>query len=110
VLPAADGVVVAPFDEVVRDFGATMHRLNDRFGTSFVPFDHTEENAARVFGEMDDFWRAQVGEGEEFERRVGRPTSLREERAAALAPLVRAVGAARDEARRLYDALRARAG
>jgi hypothetical protein len=110
VLRVADGFIVAPFDDVIADFGAVMRRVNERFGTSFVPFEHTQDNAARVFGEMDDFWRSQVGEGEEFERRVGRPTSLRGERAGALAPLARAVGSARDDARRLYDALLARVG
>ncbi len=109
VLRVADGFVVAPFDEVTTDFGAIMRRLNERFGTTFVPFDHTPENAARVFEEMDEFWRSQVGEGNEFERRVGRPTGWREGRKAALTPLVRAVGEARDEAHRLFDALKARA-
>jgi hypothetical protein len=78
--PYRDRFVVGPFPEITSDFGATMRRVNDRFGTSFVPFDHTQENVQRVFAAMDTYWREKVGEGETFERVVGRPSEWRDRR------------------------------
>lgn len=43
-LPHRGGFVLATFDEVVSDFGAVTRRVNERFGTSFGEFQHTEEN------------------------------------------------------------------
>ena len=40
------------FDDVVGDFGAVIERINRRFGTSFHPFEHTDENVAVCWGRM----------------------------------------------------------
>lgn len=90
--PFRAGFTVAPFPEVTADFGASMMRLNARHGTTFVPFEHTEENAAKVFDAMEAFWREQVGEGERFERLVGRPSSTRDAQREALRPQLNAPG------------------
>lgn len=76
--PFRDRFVVGPFPEVTSDFGATMRRVNERFGTAFTPFDHTEENVRRCFDAMDTYWKEQVGQGETFERVVGRPSEWRD--------------------------------
>jgi hypothetical protein len=47
--PYRDAFVIATFDDVTGDFGAVVRRLNDRFETSFAPFDHTEANVRRCF-------------------------------------------------------------
>lgn len=39
-----DGYVVELFEEVTSDFGELISRINERFGTSFSPFVHSEEN------------------------------------------------------------------
>ncbi|MFW6086488.1 MAG: hypothetical protein ACODAG_04730 [Myxococcota bacterium] len=44
VWPCRDQVVIAPFNDVIRDLGAVIQRVNTRFGTDFVPFEHTEAN------------------------------------------------------------------
>lgn len=41
-----DGAVVATFDQATGDFGAVVDRVNERFGTSFNRYEHTEENVA----------------------------------------------------------------
>src|SRR5262249_43627381 len=48
ILPYRDAFVVGEFDEVTRDFGAVVRKLNARFGTGFTPFEHTDQNAAGV--------------------------------------------------------------
>jgi len=48
-LPYRDKFVVADFEEVTKDFGAVIRRINDRFGTRFCEFEPTEPNIARCF-------------------------------------------------------------
>jgi hypothetical protein len=55
--------VVGTFDEVHADFGAVMTRLNARFGTSFVPFEHTEENVRATVESADRGWAERAGPG-----------------------------------------------
>lgn len=45
--------VVAPFGQVVSDFGAVIDRVNALFGTQFARFSHTEENVARAFARIE---------------------------------------------------------
>ena len=53
VYPYRDGFIVGPFEEVTTAFDRTIRRLNQRFNSDFVPFDHTEDSVARVFAEID---------------------------------------------------------
>ena len=46
--------VAATFEEVTSDFGAVTRRINDRFGTSFSEFPHTDENVARCFEVIEE--------------------------------------------------------
>ncbi len=48
ILPVRNKLVVAKFETVIRDFGVVVHKLNEVYATSFTPFVHTPENAARV--------------------------------------------------------------
>jgi len=48
-LPLRDACVFADFDEVTSDFGAVVRRVNGRFGTEFVPFDHTPANVEHCY-------------------------------------------------------------
>ncbi len=72
------GFVVGAFEEVTADLGAVIERLNRRFGTSFVPFEHTPENVQACFDAMEGYWSGLVGTGPALERFVGRPSALRE--------------------------------
>jgi hypothetical protein len=104
-LPAyRDGFVVGRFEEVTSDFGAVMRRVNDRFGTAFVPFPHTPGNEQACFDAMDGYWRDMVGPGEKLERRVGRPSAWREEEKERLRPAYRApaLAAVRAAAARIH--------
>ncbi len=44
--------IVAPFEEVTTDFGRSIERLNQRFGTSFKPFEASEDASEAVFARM----------------------------------------------------------
>lgn len=48
VLPYKNDVVTATFTDVTSDFGAVIEAVNDKFGSRFVPFEHTPENVAAI--------------------------------------------------------------
>ena len=45
--PYRSSYVVADFEETTTAFGHVIRRVNERFGTSYAEFDHTDENVAR---------------------------------------------------------------
>ncbi|MEQ8693686.1 MAG: hypothetical protein RIC89_22975 [Pseudomonadales bacterium] len=47
VLPVHN-LVIAGFEEVTQDFGQVISRVNTRFGTNFVPFQHDEKRVAEM--------------------------------------------------------------
>jgi len=53
-LPWRRGFVVATFEQVTNDFGAVIERINRRFGLALHPFEHTEENVAAVYRQIDE--------------------------------------------------------
>jgi hypothetical protein len=48
VWPQRDQVVMAPFEDVIDDFGLIIDRVNTRFGTEFDRFEHTTENVEAI--------------------------------------------------------------
>ncbi len=48
-LPYRDRFVVADFEEVTRDFGAVIRRVNERFGTAFAEFVPSEPNVRQCY-------------------------------------------------------------
>jgi hypothetical protein len=49
-----DRCMVVPFEDVTSDLGSVIERLNQRFGTSFTPFQHTDENVRAVYALIDE--------------------------------------------------------
>jgi hypothetical protein len=103
-LPLRGGFVVGRFEEVTSDLGAVIRRLNERFGTRFVPFEHTEDNARAALDELDRWWRDRLGPGPLLELTVGRPSELRDRLKEELRPRYRAPSLAplRERAEALY--------
>jgi hypothetical protein len=76
-LPALGRFVTATFDETVEDFGNVVDRINARYGTAFVRFEHTAESAASVLAEIEEDYLTRDPPGERFERIVPRPSEQR---------------------------------
>jgi hypothetical protein len=101
------GFVVGSFPDVTADFGAVIRRLNERFATTFGIFEHTPENVAAVFKEIDEDYRRRLPDGERLEREVARPSKVRDQ----MKERIRAewdsprVAAARGRADRVYQSL-----
>lgn len=53
IMPCLESCVVARFEEVTRDFGSVIHRVNHKFGTRFGVFEHTPQGQTRIFGGRD---------------------------------------------------------
>jgi hypothetical protein len=78
ILPYREHLLVSRFEEVTADFGAVIRRLNDRFGTSFAVWQHTPENVAAVFTQIEGINRGRPGAGES--RMLALPTAERRAR------------------------------
>ena len=99
-----DGFVVGRFEEVTSDLGRVIRRVNERFGTNFVPFEPTEANLAAVREEMDRWDANTYRRGGPVELGRGRPTEEKESRKTELLERYRAtsVSRLREGAERLY--------
>jgi hypothetical protein len=78
VLPLRSGLVVGSFPDATSDFGKVTARVNERFGTNFGIFDHTPDNVALVFQQIEEDYRRRLPEGERLEREVARPSKVRD--------------------------------
>lgn len=76
-VPYRGRVVVGSFSEVTADFGEVTRRVNERFGTDFVEFEHTDENVRACFAEIDSDYEARLERGPQLERAVARPSEFR---------------------------------
>ena len=106
-LPYRHGFVVGAFPDVVADFGAVVRGVNERFGTPFAEFEHTEENVRECFEAIDRDYRGRVRTPLELERIVARPSEVRDEMKARLRSAYRAKGVfgLRSRAERTYHSL-----
>jgi hypothetical protein len=99
----ADDVLVITLDELDADYGSVIRRLNERFGTQYVPPPGTEEFDRRVHEEM---WQRHLDQGRP-DLHFGRPTPERQRAKEAVRERLEAPGIAdlRRSANRLYDKL-----
>jgi len=106
-----DDFVVGVFDDVVADFGSVLRAVNQRFGTSFLPYEPTPANQAAAFSLVEELNRREC-RGEVVESHVGRPSADRRERTEEMLARVREPGSARLLARAdgWYQRYLARAG
>jgi hypothetical protein len=72
-----DSVAVGTFAQVTSDFGAVIRRVNERFGTEFTEFQHTDRNVRACFDAIEQHYRTLYGP-ERFEHVVARPSKERE--------------------------------
>lgn len=83
ILPYGNYFVIADFDMVVNDFGTIIRAVNQKFGTDFQEFRHTEENVQKCFTIIDDFYRG-AGQGQIPTKIVARPSKERNHKKALL--------------------------
>lgn len=99
-------IVVATFDEVTKDLGSVIERVNARYGTSYARYEHGETEDAAVFDEIDQDYKKRLS-GESFDRAVARPSEARDAMKPKVAAAYRAgdVTALRQRAERIYARL-----
>jgi hypothetical protein len=93
-LPVRSELLVVPFEELIRDFGPAVVALNARWGTDFLPFEHTSENVERCMRLLDNAARATDGSVQEA--RTSRPSHARKLRRQRLLDASRGSTLARD--------------
>jgi hypothetical protein len=77
-VPHRDRFVVASFEQVIHDFGGVIRRVNERFGTEFVPFEHSDANLARIEREIEVDHRSRTPEAPDLQRTIPLPSAARE--------------------------------
>jgi len=92
--------VLATFDAVVADFGKIIRKVNNKFGTGFLEFIHTEDNVKECFKLIEEGY----GKGEEIYKIVAKPSKERRKIKDALRSEFRAENLAelRERAYRIY--------
>ena len=93
--PYREQMVLADFADVIEDFGAVIRRVNQRFGTDFLEYEHSEASVRRSMEAIDESDRSSFGGGEVLERSRARPTPSRESLKDDLRPRYRAAPLAR---------------
>jgi hypothetical protein len=71
-----DALVVGFFEEVIRDYGTVLERVNAKFGTEFSTFVHSDENVKSVFDHIDEVHRARRG-GRLDEKVITHPSAIK---------------------------------
>jgi hypothetical protein len=104
ILPICQRVLVATFDEVTSDFGHVIVRCNDRFGSSFAPYDRTPQAEATVADMIDSDALSQF-QFEELPRVVGHPSPSRFAERNLLAQLDQVLLAKLGDLKNLHDAI-----
>ena len=104
VMPYRDRFVVVSFQTLTNDYGTAIRALNERCGTAFEPFEHSDENVARCFDVINEFYRR---EAKQPERTVARPSADRQRKKEDVRSEYQAasLAALRTEASRLYNEL-----
>ena len=74
-LPYREHLFFVGFDDVIADFGKVILAFNARWGTNFVPFEHTPENVARCLAEIENDYTGR--DGKVAETKVPRPSAER---------------------------------
>jgi hypothetical protein len=100
-LPHFGQLVVADFPDTTGDFGAVIRRVNERFGTSFVPYERTPENEESVRGMIENAGATHSPTA--FERAVSRPSDSRRSADEVIAELPPAVTSLLDRAEETYQ-------
>ena len=72
-----DAYVLGLFEEITKDFGQVIKRINDKFGTTFSLFRHDDENVSKVFADMETYAKKKYSETL-WERKVHRPSVVKE--------------------------------
>lgn len=98
ILPYRDKVFFAEFSRVTSGFGAVIAAFNEKFGTDFVLFDHTEENVSAAYQEIEEIDRQTSGGSDMY---VARPSAVKRDAQASTQFAFDAAILA--QARRLYD-------
>ena len=107
----ADAFVIAPFEEVTTDFGKSITRLNQRFGTDFTPFEHSDDTQQEIFEVMEERLRIrEEARGVKLGHRRNSPHKEKDERRRAFEASFAdpALAGLKQQARECYDKLMAR--
>jgi hypothetical protein len=74
----SDSYVIGLFEDVTSDYGGVIERVNEKFGTNFIPFRHTKRNVGRIFTKIETVYERNFSGASSLEEAVSRPSRERE--------------------------------
>lgn len=97
--------VAATFDQVTSDFGKVTRRLNCKYGTRFIEFQHTPENVENVWRDVNLKYKEWNWSQDDVVKKSNYPSEERERFASSLKTEIRKprYNKALSEAKRLFD-------
>lgn len=72
-----EALVLASFDEVTKDYGAVIKRINKKFSTTFALFRDTKASLNKVFSAIDAGYRSYDEDARE--KAISRPSAAKEQ-------------------------------
>ncbi|MHA1384503.1 MAG: hypothetical protein ACTSR3_12175 [Candidatus Helarchaeota archaeon] len=69
-----NSIVIGTFEQIIEDYGKVIKRINNKFGTRFSIFKHTEKNVKNVFNQIEEINRK---EGQGLEEQIARPSDYK---------------------------------
>jgi hypothetical protein len=72
-----DTLVLGTFEEVTSNYGSVIERVNEKFGTTFLPFQNNERSVRELFARMEKNYRKRNPETS-LEAKISRPSTARE--------------------------------
>lgn len=103
-VPLRQNMIVAPFEQVISDFGSIIERTNKKFGTSFDLYSHASDRM--VFDEIEAIY-ARQNQGRVSEMQVSRPSARRRKQREEVSSELSSpsIKPALERARQVYDAI-----
>ncbi len=72
IYPLRDDYIIATFENVTNDFGKVVEKINEKFGTKFVPFKHTDKAVKEIFEKIELISKSRGPSTEEYMERPSR--------------------------------------
>ena len=74
-----EGIVFAPFDNIVTEFGSVIQEVNHKFGTNFLPFVHTSANVDQIRCQDQMYWESKIKDPQQRSRQLTLPSNERKQ-------------------------------
>lgn len=105
IYPYRAQIVIATFEQITKNLGAIIEKINRKYGTQFVLFDHNKENESNCFKLIEEESKKIRDVLPNEERTLSRPSKQREQDKPYVLEIIRStkVSSYREKAFKIYE-------